>query len=162
MFCTMNILPCTTRVQSNQLYEISSKRKDKCYPAYSNNERSCFKNQYQSINQHLFGTYLWGFDADELDKQLDSVFAGENTRSDSVKTHQLIQANSVETNTVEQSRSPFDFQVLAHLAEKLQAANIQLSVVIAPVSQKVRSTQISVNEDTLLKETLRVLITLDT
>ena len=103
--------------------------------------KSDFQNGYQEWNKELFGALVLGEDTEDIDEQLDGLFAAENQRKN-VKGNQLIQHNIRETEEAREQEQTadrtFDLRLLDSIAQQLNERNIQLVVVILPVSRTVK------------------------
>ena len=118
-------------------------RETEATPSPWKQRKSDFQNGYQEWNQEIFGEMMLGESKESIDEQLDGLFAAENQRKN-VKGNQLIQHNIRETEeTREQentSNRTFDLRLLDYIAQQLHERNIQLVVVILPVSRTVKDT----------------------
>ena len=100
-----------------------------------------FQNGYQEWNQEIFGELILGESKEDIDAQLDGLFTAEHQRKN-VKGNQLIQHNIRETEEereeAQTSIRTFDLRLLDSIAQQLNERNIQLVVVILPVSRTVK------------------------
>ena len=115
-------------------------RESEMTPSPWKQRKNGFQAKYQDWNQQWFGSGLLGRTPDEIEQQLDDVFAFEHQRKN-VNGIQLIQHNVRETEEERETKSTkngVDLRLLADIATKLKAENIHLVVVSLPVSRNVK------------------------